>query len=297
MLPQPMLDETGTERRWFSGEVRVTRAADDKPIIEGYAALYNVWSENLGYFREIIRPGTFDETVEIDDIRGLGNHRREQLLGRNKSGTLDLAVDETGLYYKITPGNQSYARDLIESIERGDCDQSSFGFHTLSDRWGVEDEEHFRELLKVQLFDVAPVTFAAYPQTSVVVRDLFGGEGLCWNGICDAMVKSSRGIPLHEQEVDILNQSVRVLDGMIPREGPEDEFRQMVALAVKINSRSGEQMNQEQKEILSTITRSLKPFISPDLQEPDSEEREQEKITHERDSLLRRVDVEEKAVI
>jgi phage head maturation protease len=48
----------------------------------------------------------------------------------------------------------------------------SFGFIVESDRWGLEDGMDVRELHKVKLFDVSPVTYPAYPQTDVGVRSM-----------------------------------------------------------------------------------------------------------------------------
>jgi phage head maturation protease len=45
----------------------------------------------------------------------------------------------------------------------------SFGFRTVEDRWHTEDGVETRELVKVDLIDVSPVTFPAYKQTDVEV--------------------------------------------------------------------------------------------------------------------------------
>jgi len=296
MLTKPLFDERGFERRWVPGEVRLVEGADGKPRIEGYAALFNVWSEDLGGFREIVRPGTFDETVEIDDIRALKNHDVNLLLGRNKSDTLELANDETGLYYRIAPGNQSYTTDLIESIERGDCDQSSFGFRTLSDRWGTEEEEHIRELLKVKLYDVSPVTFAAYPQTSVAVRDLFGQRGVCWDGLCSVMVRSGRGLPLNEQDQEILQRSITVLDGLRTQPDAGQELQVLAERAHGLLT-SGEVKDPDSRKAIEIVTRTLIPFLPSDLQAPEPDERSAEDVDQERDILQRRLEVEENSVI
>lgn len=48
----------------------------------------------------------------------------------------------------------------------------SFGFTVLEDRWGYQDGIDVRELVKVKLFDVSPVTFPAYTETDVGVRTI-----------------------------------------------------------------------------------------------------------------------------
>jgi len=159
------------ERRAFHLDSLEVRAeADNSPKIIGYAAVFDSFSEDLGGFKEIIRKGAFEDSLKIDDIRALWNHNPDYVLGRNRSGTLRLLEDDKGLKIEIDPPNTQWAKDLMESIRRGDVDQMSFGFITVQDRWHSENGITTRELLKVKLFDVSPVTFPAYPQTEVGVR-------------------------------------------------------------------------------------------------------------------------------
>ncbi|OPY61471.1 MAG: Caudovirus prohead protease [Syntrophorhabdaceae bacterium PtaU1.Bin034] len=161
------------ERRNFP--VTELRAiTDDKGLrhITGYAAVFNSLSDDLGWFREKIDPGAFSETIKTDDIRALWNHDSNYPLGRNKSGTLSLSEDAHGLKIDVQPPDTQWARDLMTSIDRGDVDQMSFGFETLSDRWETVDKQEIRTLIKVRLFDVSPVTFPAYPDTEVGLRSL-----------------------------------------------------------------------------------------------------------------------------
>ena len=161
------------ERRAFEvKELRAVQADGGPAKIEGYAAVFNQLSENLGGFREKIQPGAFAETITVDDIRALFNHDPNYVLGRNTVGTLELEEDDHGLKIAITPPETQWARDLMESIRRGDVDQMSFGFQTITDNWATENEEYVRTLIKVRLFDVSPVTFPAYPQTTVSARDI-----------------------------------------------------------------------------------------------------------------------------
>lgn len=158
------------ERRYIPAELRV----QEDGSIEGYAAVFNEWSEDLGGFRERIRPGAFSKTIQEADVRGLFNHDANYVLGRNRSRTLSLSEDESGLYFKAKAPNTQWANDLRESIRRGDIDQASFGFTTIRDDWkrGDNGDLHERELIEVKLFDVSVVTFPAYPQTSVTARSM-----------------------------------------------------------------------------------------------------------------------------
>jgi len=153
------------------GELRAIAPDEDKsPKIVGYAAVFNSLSEDLGGFREIIEPGAFQESIKRDDIRALFNHNSDFVLGRNKAGTLNLEEDEKGLSFTINPPGTTWANDLLVSIDRGDISQMSFGFFVESDRWEKKDGEVIRYLEKVNLLEISPVPFPAYPETSVDTR-------------------------------------------------------------------------------------------------------------------------------
>ncbi|HIT61839.1 MAG TPA: HK97 family phage prohead protease [Candidatus Caccovivens faecavium] len=147
-----------------------------EPVIEGYASVFDSWSEELGGefpFRERVVKGAFEESIQRDDIRALFNHDPNYVLGRNTSNTLSLEEDEKGLRVRITPPQTQWAKDLLVSIKRGDITQMSFGFTVILDRWSYEDNIDIRELLKVKLYDVSPVTFPAYSQTECGIRTIF----------------------------------------------------------------------------------------------------------------------------
>jgi hypothetical protein len=139
----------------------------------GYAAVFDSWSEDLGWFREIIRKGAFKDSLEAGaDVRAIINHDTGRIIGRNKAGTLHIQEDETGLKVEIDLPDTNDGRDLATSIQRGDISGMSFGFNVLEDRWTRKDEEEKeeRELLKIELFEVSAVPFPAYPETTLAKR-------------------------------------------------------------------------------------------------------------------------------
>lgn len=169
-----MATKTPERRIVPAGELRVVRAAgDDAAKIGGHAAKFDSLSEDLGGFRERIAPGAFAQTIKTGDIRALWNHDSNIVLGRNKSGTLRLSEDSAGLLWEADAPQTQLVRDMVLApIERGDVSQCSFGFYTLNDKWAKMDGEWIRTLLEVELFDVSPVTYPAYPSTDVAVRSL-----------------------------------------------------------------------------------------------------------------------------
>ena len=149
------------------------RVHDDggEPVIGGYAAVFDSLSEEMFGFRERVLPGAFTNTLKgKPDVRALIDHDSSKILGRTTAGTLTIKEDDRGLAVRITPPDTTAGVDVLKSIRRGDIDQMSFAFQTVTDQWHTEDGEEIRELVEVRLFDVSVVTFPAYPDTSVSVR-------------------------------------------------------------------------------------------------------------------------------
>lgn len=158
------------ERRVNSATDLQVRADEQQPQLAGYAAVFNAESEDLGGFREIIAEGAFSSSLDRD-VRALWNHNTDFVIGRTAAGTLRLREDEHGLYTEIDPPESASA--YLESVRRGDVTQMSFGFRVNDDR--IEEDERgnlVRTLLDVELLEVSPVAFPAYPQTSIDARSL-----------------------------------------------------------------------------------------------------------------------------
>lgn len=163
-----------------NSNIEVRSSDDGKVVVRGYAAVFNSESEDLGGFVEEIEPGFFDEVLS-DDVRALINHDQNMVLGRTTAGTLRIGQDERGLWYEYDDPNTTYSADLVKSMQRGDVTQSSFGFIVRSGGARMVEEKRdgrtmFKRILKKggaeRLFDVSPVTYPAYPDTTVAKRSL-----------------------------------------------------------------------------------------------------------------------------
>lgn len=164
---------TVIERRVMLSEVETRSTGENQRVIVGYAYKFGARSQNLGGFREQVLEGAGAESLGLDDIRALKNHDPNLILGRNRADTLHLEEDSTGLLYEIhADERQSYVRDLMISIERGDVTQSSFGFRVLpdGDTWTYDESDFpLRSISKMQLFDVSPVTYPAYTSSEASI--------------------------------------------------------------------------------------------------------------------------------
>lgn len=165
------------ERRIVSlDRIEVRQGPDGGPMLSGHAAVFDKFSLPMWDFVEVIRHGTFARALrEGQDVRSLVDHISHLVLGRTTATppTLTLMEDATGLAFDNPLPDTSYARDLAISVKRGDITQASFAFRdkewTFVEGGGPEGED-LRELRDVDLFDVSPVTYAAYPDTDVAMR-------------------------------------------------------------------------------------------------------------------------------
>jgi len=148
-----------------------TREADGGKIIEGYFAVFNKQTELWPGAYEEIAPEAFDNTLS-DDVRALINHDTTLVLGRTKANTLELKVDNFGLWGSIKINDKDTdANNLYERVLRGDVDQCSFGFEILKEETDWKDDGTVKWVIKeVKLYEVSPCTFPAYEQTGISAR-------------------------------------------------------------------------------------------------------------------------------
>ena len=143
---------------------------DEQMIVEGYALRFNTLSNDLGGFVETISPEALKE-ADLSDVRCYFDHDTSKVLGRTTSETLELNVDDEGLYFRCQLPNTTYAKDVYESIRRGDINQCSFGFvlDENGDSFEKREDGLFKRTLnKIKsLWDVSIVSVPAYNDTDV----------------------------------------------------------------------------------------------------------------------------------
>lgn len=178
----------GLVRRYFRSEARAKKEEDGRMVIGGYGAVFNQYT-NIGWYAEVVMPGFFDG-IKDDRCACLLNHEYSQVLGRKANNTLQLRVDKSGLdYTAVLPSSRA---DVYELISEGYIYESSFAFTVAKSTWAELDRSELVGLLSEQdldeltyggkisvrylekgreLFDVSPVTFAAYEGTSTDTRE------------------------------------------------------------------------------------------------------------------------------
>ena len=162
------------ERRVLPASKSAFRMSEDggTRTVEGYAALYNSRSVDLGGFEEVIEPGAFDGILDRNpDVFALFNHEPESVLARSTSGTLRLSLDDKGLAYSFDMPDTTLGRDLAELMQRGDIHSSSFAFMVDKAEFRKESGKTVRYISKIKdLVDVSVVTTPAYPEAGSAIR-------------------------------------------------------------------------------------------------------------------------------
>jgi len=161
------------ERRTIHTPVTVEKREDGtiKSIV-GYPIVYEKDSEDMGFI-ETIAKGAAGNALGRSDIRGLKNHDPSLIFARD-GVNLRLFEDDTGIRYEATPIDTHNFRETAKEVELGLLDGQSFGFTILSDEWADMDKDTPRRTITEidMIFDVGPVTYPAYTDTTVALRSL-----------------------------------------------------------------------------------------------------------------------------
>lgn len=146
-------------------------------IVEGYASTfepYVLFEEDGIQYKEQITPDAFKE-CDMSDVIFCKDHEGT-VFARTRNNTLELSVDDKGLFTRTDLSKTASARAMFEEIQAGMYDQMSFAFIVREDDY--DKKEHLRTIRKVEkLFDVSAVSFPANPGTDIGVatRDYFNG--------------------------------------------------------------------------------------------------------------------------
>ncbi|WP_411503472.1 HK97 family phage prohead protease [Brevibacillus centrosporus] len=143
--------------------------------ISGYVVKFNQRSQLIwGEFYEKVAKGAFARSLSENVIKALWNHRSDFVLGSTKNQTLRLWEDNVGLRFECDLPNNTWGRDASESIQRGDVDGVSFGFSVRQDAFTYlkEEDVYERTLIDIDLREVSPTPFPAYPDSEVSQRSI-----------------------------------------------------------------------------------------------------------------------------
>lgn len=170
------------ERRYIpladGGELTIEERDGEAPKIRGIAPPWDSLSVDLGGFREKFAPTAFDKVLSKKrlDVPLLFNHDDSKILARTTNGTLRIEKSDKGLAYEAEPVATPTAAEVVTLIRSKTIFGSSFAFTASPKGETWEEDERgnvTRTIVEASgLFDVSPVTRAAYGGSSVGLRSL-----------------------------------------------------------------------------------------------------------------------------
>ena len=148
--------------------------SNDGLTLEGYGAVFNadtVIDSWEGTFRERIAPGAFKRTLGQRMPVLQFDHGQHPLIGSLPIGTIrSIREDEHGLKVRARLADNWLVEPVRDAIRDGAITGMSFRFRVLDDEWKAGKDMPTRTIREVELYEVGPVVFPAYEQTSVGVR-------------------------------------------------------------------------------------------------------------------------------
>ena len=171
--------DKGYERRNYNFEVRSEQKSDNVVTLRGLAVVFDSVT-NIGPFDEVISKSALDNT-NLKDVRFLVNHDVNKIpLARsrnnNENSTLRLNVTDKGLEFEADVDTRNTeASNLVNAVQRGDITGMSF-MMLIRDggyKWDDLKKEHPKRTITdiSDIFEISAVTFPAYEDTDLSLRD------------------------------------------------------------------------------------------------------------------------------
>lgn len=172
-----------TEGRQYRN-IQEIGADESEKRVTGYATTFNepyeLFRIDNYIFREQIDPNAFKE-CDMQDVIMQYNHEG-RVFARRSNGTLDLTVDNHGLFISADLSGTEIGRNLYEEIKGGYTNKMSFGFRVKEDT-RVVTENHdtgivdvLRTITKIEkLYDVSAVSIPANDGTEISARSYCEG--------------------------------------------------------------------------------------------------------------------------
>lgn len=158
-------------------EIRALPERDGKKYIVGFIP-YESESEDFGEkCFEKLKTGCFAESIRENNVFALHNHDLNHVLGCTDNETFILEDTDTALKCTVELPPTTYADDLFEIVQRGDCRTLSFGFRCIESSVDFDGGRLIRTVEKAILDEVSfGVVFPAYGATTSEAETRAMGE-------------------------------------------------------------------------------------------------------------------------
>lgn len=155
------------EIRKLDIQFRAEENDDNKMEIKGYAVVFN--SPETYDYTEVISERALDNTDMSDVVLRYNHNDTFMVLARTRNKSLDLKVDEKGLYIDARlQDNITEHRNIYNAIKSGLIDKQSFAFTIDEDEYDYDTDT--RTITKIgKLYDVSVVDQPFYNATDVSI--------------------------------------------------------------------------------------------------------------------------------
>jgi HK97 family phage prohead protease len=166
------------EVRILNDDTAEIRAGENSRMVSGTGIVFNSESNDLGGFKEIIRPSAINNVLDKSDVLMLLNHNIGRgVLARSSKGkgSLKLVPTTKGVKYTFEAPAFALGDELIEGIKRGDIRGSSFSFTVTKDgeTWEKRGGQNIRTISQFNaIYDISAVYRPAYPSTEIALRKM-----------------------------------------------------------------------------------------------------------------------------
>lgn len=148
--------------------------SDTGYIVEGYATTFDVPYDFAEDWKECVKKEAL-QTADLSDVIFQLNHEG-QTLARQRNNTLELKLDDHGLYVKADLAGSQAGRDLYEAIKSGLIDKMSWGFSIADDGYTMDEQTHTSFITKIKkVYDVSAVSIPANQDTNIHARSYLSG--------------------------------------------------------------------------------------------------------------------------
>lgn len=162
--------EHQVNQREYRSILTLEPSKNDQYIVEGYAAKwepYLLYEDGDGPIYERIDKGSFIG-ADMKDVIMQYDHRGK-VFARMSNQTLELKIDNIGLFIRADLSKSQSARDLYEEIKAGLITKMSWGF-TIKE-WSYDESTRTFSVLKLKkVFDVSAVSMPANEDTEINAR-------------------------------------------------------------------------------------------------------------------------------
>lgn len=190
-----------------SVEFRATdQESGDGRTLEGYAAVFDqptTIDSYEGTFEEVVKRGAFRKTLRERQPVMQFDHGNDKRTGSTPIGSIkDIREDDEGLFVRARLFDNELVEPIRQAVEGQAIRGMSFKFRVMADRWIDADGKRLkdnelaelledpgdrgpirREITEVELYELGPVVFPAYDQTSVGVRNRFDPAAVAVRGV------------------------------------------------------------------------------------------------------------------